>query len=239
MSEFTIKDSGERMTFDGGMVRDVQTGKTLYHLVLDGPMFIRWAEHLTKGAAKYSESNWLKAEGPAELARFRASAFRHFIQWYRGDTDEDHASAVFFNINGAEYVKTKLTPDIDAQAAYADAFQRIVGVDPDHVVEDGPRDVQMPEHDLEPWDGVTPIPALETPHPLPSSECLPQGEEDNYGKRYNTSAGGGGAPAHWIIRGKLAWFLTPSGVEQPSEFTPKQILAWDGVFECDAEGQPL
>lgn len=224
MSEFTIKDSGERMTFDGGMVRDVQTGKTLYHLVLDGPMFVRWAEHLTKGAAKYSESNWLKAEGPAELARFRASAFRHFIQWYRGDTDEDHASAVFFNINGAEYVKghiRHMEDEDEAEEEWNDA------------------DTKMPEHDLEPWDGVTPIPAPETPHPLPSSECLPQGEEDNYGKRYNTSAGGGGAPAHWIIRGKLAWFLTPSGVEQPSEFTPKQILAWDGVFECDAEGQPL
>jgi hypothetical protein len=68
-------------------------------------MFDRWAEHLTKGAEKYNEGNWLKASGEEELKRFRASAVRHFVQWLRGDTDEDHAAAVFFNINGIEYVK--------------------------------------------------------------------------------------------------------------------------------------
>ena len=105
MNEFAIKDSGARMQFDSGMVRDITEGKVRYDLVLDGPMFERWAEHLTKGAQKYAPRNWMKAEGEAELARFRESAFRHFLQWFRGDTDEDHASAVFFNINGAEYVK--------------------------------------------------------------------------------------------------------------------------------------
>jgi hypothetical protein len=87
------------------MVRDIQGGKTFYHLLYDGPMFDRWAEHLTKGAAKYDEQNWMKANGEEELRRFRASAARHFRQWMRGDTDEDHAAATFFNINGAEYVK--------------------------------------------------------------------------------------------------------------------------------------
>lgn len=104
----TIKDSGERLHFDSGMVRDTQEGKTLYHLLRDGPMFQRWAAHLTGGAVKYDERNWMKAEGQAELDRFIASACRHFEQWLRGDTDEDHAAAVFFNINGAEYVKAKL-----------------------------------------------------------------------------------------------------------------------------------
>jgi hypothetical protein len=33
---------------------------------------------------------------------------RHFLQWFRGETDEDHASAVFFNVNGAEFVKDKM-----------------------------------------------------------------------------------------------------------------------------------
>lgn len=104
---FTVKDSGERAQFDSGMVRDVTTGKTDYTLVLDGPMFERWAEHLTKGAQKYSKRNWMLAEGDAELARFKESALRHFLQWLRGDTDEDHAAAVLFNVNGAEYVKAK------------------------------------------------------------------------------------------------------------------------------------
>jgi len=108
MSDFVTKDSGERMEFSSGMVRDTTEGKTLYHLVFSGPMLWRWAELLTRGAEKYDENNWMKAESKEELARFRASAVRHFFQWVRGDTDEDHGAAVFFNINGYEYVKGKL-----------------------------------------------------------------------------------------------------------------------------------
>lgn len=105
---FITKDSGERKTFDSGMVRDTDSGKTKWHLVADGPLLQRWAELLTRGAVKYSEGNWMKAEGQAEYRRFKASAYRHFMQWYYDDTDEDHAAAVPFNINGAEYVKAKL-----------------------------------------------------------------------------------------------------------------------------------
>lgn len=99
-----IKDSGARTTFDSGMVRDVADGKIDYSLALDGPMFKRYAEHLTNGAKKYSKRNWMKARGQAELDRFRESALRHFMQWVNGDTDEDHAAAVIFNLNGYEFV---------------------------------------------------------------------------------------------------------------------------------------
>lgn len=105
---FIIKDSGQRTLFDSGMIRDVATDKVDYSLALDGPMFDRLAVHLTKGAKKYAKRNWMQANGPAELERFRESALRHFLQWYRGETDEDHAAAVLFNINGAEYVKERL-----------------------------------------------------------------------------------------------------------------------------------
>jgi hypothetical protein len=105
---YTIKDSGKREEFTSGMVRDTADDKTDYTLILDGPMFDRWAVHLTKGAKKYAKRNWMKASGDAEYQRFKESALRHFLQWYRGDVDEDHASAVYFNINGAEYVKEKI-----------------------------------------------------------------------------------------------------------------------------------
>lgn len=105
---FEVKDSGARMEFTSGMVRDVTTGKTDYSLVLDGPMFERWAVHLTKGAVKYEARNWMKASGAEELERFRQSGLRHFLQWFKGGVDEDHASAVYFNINGAEYVKGRV-----------------------------------------------------------------------------------------------------------------------------------
>lgn len=104
---FEVKDSGERMQFESGMVRDTDDSKINYSLVLDGPMLKRWAVHLTKGAKKYAPRNWMLARGEAELNRFRESAVRHFIQWYNGDTDEDHGAAVIFNINGAEYVKER------------------------------------------------------------------------------------------------------------------------------------
>ena len=108
MSDFVVKDSGARQEFASGMVRDLTDGKINFSLVADGPMLQRWAIHLTKGALKYAARNWMQAQGTPEYDRFRESAFRHFMQWYLGDRDEDHAAAVFFNINGAEYTKQKL-----------------------------------------------------------------------------------------------------------------------------------
>lgn len=107
---YETKDSGERREFDSGMVRDTTEGKTMWHLVADGPMLRRWAELLTRGAVKYAVRNWMKANSEEELERARESAFRHFIQWYMGEDDEDHGAAVFFNINEVEYVKGRLDP---------------------------------------------------------------------------------------------------------------------------------
>lgn len=109
---FEVKDSGVRQEFVGGMVRDTQEGKVDWWRVAVGPMLERWAVHLTKGNTKYPDikpgvPNWTLAEGDEEYERFRQSAFRHFMQWFNGATDEDHAAAVMFNVNGAEYVKGK------------------------------------------------------------------------------------------------------------------------------------
>ena len=103
--DYIVKDSGSREEYAGGMVRDTATGKTNYALVADGPMLKRWAEHLTKGAEKYAKRNWMLAQGDEEYERARESAFRHFMQWYYGARDEDHAAAVFFNINEVEYIR--------------------------------------------------------------------------------------------------------------------------------------
>lgn len=113
LAPFQIKDSGVRKEFASGSLRDTTEGKVNYGKLLDGPMLERWAVHLTNGAKKYPDvspgvANWTLINSPEELARYKESAFRHFMQWYRGDTDEDHASAVFFNINGVEYLKGRL-----------------------------------------------------------------------------------------------------------------------------------
>jgi hypothetical protein len=113
MDDFTIKDSGARQEFAGGMVRDTTEGKANYLNCTIGPMLDRWAEHTTKGRAKYPDPqpgvpNWTLASGIEELLRAQESALRHLLQWLRGDRDEDHAAAVFFNINLAEYVRARL-----------------------------------------------------------------------------------------------------------------------------------
>lgn len=107
---FIIKDSGKREEFPSGMVRDVGGDKPRYNRCLTGPMFRRWAEHLHKGAKKYPDvspgvENWTLASGEKELQRFKESALSHMVDWLDGKTDEDHAAGVFFNINGAEFVK--------------------------------------------------------------------------------------------------------------------------------------
>jgi len=113
IAQFVVKDSGKRAEFEGGMVRDTDEGKTRYWRTFIGPMMKRWAVHLGKGAKKYPDvsigvPNWTLAEGEAELQRFKESAADHFVQWFNGEIDEDHAAGVFFNINGAEYVKDRL-----------------------------------------------------------------------------------------------------------------------------------
>ncbi len=107
--EFGLKDSGERKEFPSGMVRDITEGKIRWDLTHDGPLLRRYAVHMTKGAEKYAPRNWLRASSPEERDRYRESAYRHFMDWYDGVTDEDHAAATWFNMNGAEYVEGQQT----------------------------------------------------------------------------------------------------------------------------------
>lgn len=107
-SGFQVKDSGARIDYPSGMRRDTNENKTNFLLLRDGPMFKRLAEHLTKGAKKYGKRNWQLADSVDEYDRFRESACRHFEQWLDGDRDEDHAAAVIFNVNAAEYVRERL-----------------------------------------------------------------------------------------------------------------------------------
>ena len=90
------------------MQRNVDINKVNYLLLRDGPMFERWARHISSGASLHGARNWMLADGPEELERFRESYARHSEQWLRGDTDEDHAAAMFFNVNGVEYVKDRI-----------------------------------------------------------------------------------------------------------------------------------
>lgn len=111
---FVTKDSGERAVFDSGMQRDTEDGKARFDLLVaedvpyEAQLLTRCAELMARGAVKYGDRNWEKANSPEELARMKSSAFRHFMQWFCGETDEDHAAAVFFNIDAYESTKWKI-----------------------------------------------------------------------------------------------------------------------------------
>lgn len=126
MTEFAIKDSGQRQEFSGGMVRDTTEGKIDWLNLRFGPLYRRVAEHLTKGRIKYPDPapgvpNWTLAEGREEALRAKQSAARHFEQWLQGELDEDHASAVVFNMNLFEYLREK-DPSIPAGFGTAGAL---------------------------------------------------------------------------------------------------------------------
>jgi len=103
-SKYETLDSGKREEYASGMHRDTEVGKPRYDLI-DPVMLKRWAELMSRGAKKYGENNWRKADSYEELDRFISSAMRHLMQWRDGETGEDHAAAVLFNIAAAEYVK--------------------------------------------------------------------------------------------------------------------------------------
>ena|SRR5215475_12404146 len=111
---FETKDSGRRAEFPSGMVRDVNDEKPRFSLIMPKDMpygeqlLTRWAALMTRGRDKYGERNWEKAVSEKEMERFRDSGLRHMMQWMGDETDEDHAAAVCFNLQGAEYVKWKL-----------------------------------------------------------------------------------------------------------------------------------
>lgn len=100
--KYETKDSGERVEFDSGFTRDIQEGKPRYDLI-PPELLKRLAELYSRGAEKYKDDNWRKANTIEEYKRFLASAFRHFMQWVSGDEDEDHAAAIMFNVIAYEW----------------------------------------------------------------------------------------------------------------------------------------
>jgi hypothetical protein len=91
----TIKDSGERQTFETGAVRDTAEGKPRIDLI--SPFALeKLGEWLELGARKYGERNWEKG---ISLNRHHQSLCRHLAKFQQGvDDGEDHLIAVFCNV---------------------------------------------------------------------------------------------------------------------------------------------
>jgi len=113
MTAKITKDSGVRAEYSTGMQRDTNSGKARFDLIVPQgipyheQLLTRFAELMARGVVKYNARNWEKARTVEEMNRFKDSAFRHFMQWYCGEEDEDHAVAILFNVMGFETTKYK------------------------------------------------------------------------------------------------------------------------------------
>ncbi|MFA5406985.1 MAG: dATP/dGTP diphosphohydrolase domain-containing protein [Candidatus Nanoarchaeia archaeon] len=119
VKDYVTKDSGKRQTYKSGMTRDLQgSNKPRFDLILPAyqpyneTLLYRLAMLMTRGAEKYSARNWEKADSIEELDRFKASAWRHFMQFMCGEEDEDHVCGAIFNLNAIISLMYKLNIDI-------------------------------------------------------------------------------------------------------------------------------
>jgi hypothetical protein len=96
----TLKDSGDRQTWETGSRRDTRDGKGRFDLL---PWSVLWqdAKYMELGAKKYGDRNWEKGQ---PLSRYLDSACRHLAKYMMGLRDEPHLLACRWNI--AAYVWT-------------------------------------------------------------------------------------------------------------------------------------
>lgn len=91
--KFGMKDNGEREAFPTGMIREPQGDRPRPSL-LSPYALERVARHMTKGADKYADDNWVKGAG---YRRYTDSMFRHLLDWQKGECSEDALAAIVFN----------------------------------------------------------------------------------------------------------------------------------------------
>ena len=89
-----IKDSGERMEFKSGAVRDMHDGKGRMDL-LPWAAIMEVSKHCEAGAKKYGEHNVDKGIPTHSLLD---SAMRHAAKYLEGYDDEPHLVAAAWNL---------------------------------------------------------------------------------------------------------------------------------------------
>lgn len=86
----------EPREFESGAKRDSNTSKPFVHM-LRGYTRQRFGYHLTAGARKYGNANFLKGI-PTDA--YLESLDRHLAAYMEGDRSEDHLSAIMFGVQG-------------------------------------------------------------------------------------------------------------------------------------------
>jgi hypothetical protein len=105
----TIKDSGERRTFESGAVRDMQAGKGRMDL-LPWAAIMEVSKHCEAGAMKYGEHNVDRGIPTHSLCD---SAARHLAKYLDGWTDEPHLLAATWNLLWAIQMQLKHPECVD------------------------------------------------------------------------------------------------------------------------------
>ncbi len=107
----SMTDSGERIVFKTGAIKDAEVGKGRYDL-LSPIAFHRLALWAEAGMLKYDHRSW---EGGIPLSEYVDSAFRHLMKIMCGMEEEDHMAAVMWNamalIHTSELIKRGLLPE--------------------------------------------------------------------------------------------------------------------------------
>jgi hypothetical protein len=121
-----VKDSGSRQQFHTGSKRDTNEGKPRFDLITPIGLH-RLAMHYANGAKKYGDRNWEKGQ---PLSRYIESAERHLFKMKLGYTDEDHESALVWNILGYIHTKTMietgvLSKELDDMPKYNDKLRKM------------------------------------------------------------------------------------------------------------------
>jgi hypothetical protein len=123
---FLTRDSGKRAQHTDGVVRDKQDGKTKYTLMfpegvpMPDQLIVRIAELYTRGGEKYGDRNWENSCAPDTLKHHTEALWRHFMNFFFDVQDgEDHAAAVFWNINAVELTRRRI------QEAATSAIQQL------------------------------------------------------------------------------------------------------------------
>ena len=94
MANLILKDSGERDVYSSGAQRDNGANKGRFDL-MSGQGLLRLSRLYEAGAKKYADRNWEKG---MNISRYVDAAFRHLTKYMLGCDDEDHLSAVAWNV---------------------------------------------------------------------------------------------------------------------------------------------
>ncbi len=108
------KQSDKNTQFETGSQRDDRTGKLRMSLIPQKPLK-RVMKRYLDGAETYGENNWVTGQPFSVLYD---SAQSHMLEFWEGDTSEDHLAAAAWNILSMMHFEENKNTDLDDRMEY-------------------------------------------------------------------------------------------------------------------------